>query len=86
MSKYSKAYQEDHNIDWFAIIDGRYYHFASGGTYLPDEVNNKEQNRKLQHFVAQKISIEMIFITVYLLTETILVMFIQSFRTSLKEK
>lgn len=54
MSKYSKAYQEDHNIDWFAIIDGRYYHFASGGTYLPDEVNNKEQNRKLQHFVAQK--------------------------------
>lgn len=82
MSKYSKAYQEDHNIDWFAIIDGRYYHFASGGTYLPDEVNNKEQNRKLQHFVAQK----NIHRNDILLTETILVMFIQSFRTSLKEK
>ena len=53
MSTYSKAYQEDHNIDWFAIVDGRYCHFASGGTYLPKEVNNKEQNRKIQQFVAK---------------------------------
>ena len=54
MSRYSKAYQEDHNIDWFAIVDGRYCHFASGGTYLPEEVNDKEQNRKLQQFVAKR--------------------------------
>lgn len=54
MSTYSKAYQEDHNIDWFAIVDGRYCHFASGGTYLPKVVNNKEQNRKIQQFVAKR--------------------------------
>lgn len=54
MSTYSKAYQEDHNIDWFAIVDGRCCHFASGGTYLPKVVNIKEQNRKIQQFVAKR--------------------------------
>lgn len=54
MSKYSKAYQEDHNIDWFARVNGMYCHFASGGTYLPDEVNDKEQNRKIQQYIARK--------------------------------
>lgn len=54
MSTYSKTYQENHNIDWFATINGRCCHFASGGTYLPEEVNNKEQNRKIQQLVARK--------------------------------
>ena len=54
MSSYSRTYQEDHNIDWFAVVDKTYCHFASGGTYLPDEVNKKEQNRKIQQYIAKK--------------------------------
>lgn len=52
MSRYSKQYQEDHSIDWYAKYNDRYYHFASGGSYLPKEVNDKQKNRAIQQYLA----------------------------------
>lgn len=52
MSRYSIQYQEDHSIDWYAKFNDRYYHFASGGSYLPKEANDKQKNRAIQQYLA----------------------------------
>ena len=38
MSKYSEKYQRTHDIDWFANIHGKLFHFASNGGELPDVI------------------------------------------------
>lgn len=53
MSTYNPLYQQDHNIEWYAKFEGRYLHFCSCGSLLPDEINDKERNRVIQQFVAQ---------------------------------
>lgn len=60
MIKYSPNYISTHDIDWFAKVtlpSGKIIpiHIASRGTELPDVVNNKEQNRRIQTKVAKKI-------------------------------
>ena len=58
MTKYSQNYISTHDIDWFAKVtlpNGQIIpiHIASRGTELPDVVNNKEQNRRIQTIVAR---------------------------------
>lgn len=62
MTKYSQNYISTHDIDWFAKVtlpNGQIIpiHIASRGTELPDVVNNKEQNRRIQTKVAKKIEL-----------------------------
>lgn len=38
MSNYSEKYQRTHDIDWFANIHGKLFHFASNGGKLPDVI------------------------------------------------
>ena len=51
MKKYSKTYQLTHDIDWFCIIGNTPMHFASNCGLLPNKVNNKENNRRIQEQV-----------------------------------
>ena len=62
MTKYSQNYISTHDIDWFAKVtlpNGQIIpiHIASRGTELPDVVNNKEQNHRIQTKVAKKIEL-----------------------------
>ena len=62
MTKYSQNYISTHDIDWFAKVtlpNGQIIpiHIASRGTELPDVVNNKEQNRRIQTIVARNIEL-----------------------------
>ena len=62
MIKYSPNYISTHDIDWFAKVtlpSGQIIpiHIASRGTELPDVVNNKEQNRRIQTIVARNIEL-----------------------------
>lgn len=50
--KYSKIYQLTHDIDWFCKIGDLPMHFASNCGLLPDKVNNREVNRRIQEIVA----------------------------------
>lgn len=62
MTKYSQNYISTHDIDWFAKVtlpNGQIIpiHIASRGIELPDVVNNKEQNRRIQTIVARNIEL-----------------------------
>ena len=50
--KYSKIYQQTHDIDWFCKIGNTPMHFASNCGLLPDKVNNRDVNRGIQEQVA----------------------------------
>lgn len=50
--KYNQMYVETHDIDWFCRIGNTAIHCASNGGALPDKVDNKERNRKIQEEVA----------------------------------
>lgn len=53
MSKqYHPCYMETHDIDWFCKIGDHLIHCASNGGKLPEKVDNRDQNRKIQEIVA----------------------------------
>ena len=52
MKKYSKTYQLAHDIDWFCKIGNTPMHFASNCGILPNKVNDKDTNRRIQEQVA----------------------------------
>lgn len=53
MSKqYHPSYIETHDIDWFCKIGNQLIHCASNGGKLPEKVDNRNQNRKIQELVA----------------------------------
>ena len=49
--KYPESYIYNHDIDWFFVANGVYYHVASAGGGLPDQINDDEYLRKIQHQV-----------------------------------
>ncbi len=50
--KYSKEYQERHDIDWFALYDGMPIHVASNGGEIPANIDSRN-NRKWQSFLSK---------------------------------
>lgn len=50
--KYDQNYMLTHDIDWFCIINGVYVHVASAGGILPEEMNDRDELRQLQHNVS----------------------------------
>ena len=46
--KLPNIYVESRDIDWFAIINGKYIHVASAGGYLPKKINNRKKLRDEQ--------------------------------------
>ncbi|MBR4924290.1 MAG: hypothetical protein IKZ61_00895 [Prevotella sp.] len=53
MSKaYYTTYIKTHDIDWFCQIGARAIHCASNGGKLPEKVNDRAQNRRIQEIVA----------------------------------
>ena len=50
--QYHPSYIETHDIDWFCKIGNQLIHCASNGGNLPEKVNNRNQNRKIQEIVA----------------------------------
>ena len=52
MKKYGKTYQLTHDIDWFCRIGNTPMHFASNCGLLPNKVNDKDANRRIQEQVA----------------------------------
>jgi len=51
--KYDITYLESKDIDWFFMYGDVYVHVASAGGAIPDEVNDRETLRDLQHKVAE---------------------------------
>ena len=49
--KYRKDYQERHDIDWFALYEGKPIHVASNGGDIPANIDSKN-NRQCQAFLA----------------------------------
>ena len=49
--KYSKEYQERHDIDWFALYEGVPIHVASNGGEIPADIDRID-NRKWQSFLS----------------------------------
>lgn len=49
--KYSESYISSHDIDWFCMVNGVYLHIASAGGWIPDQINEKEKLRIIQHQV-----------------------------------
>lgn len=49
--KYDSNYLQNHDIDWFCMINGLYIHVASAGGKLPEIVNDRDNLRNLQHNV-----------------------------------
>lgn len=49
--KYSNEYLACKDIDWFCILNGYNVHIASAGGLIPEEVNDREKLRSLQHSV-----------------------------------
>ena len=46
--KLPNIYVESRDIDWFAIINGKYIHVASAGGHLPKQINNRKKLRDEQ--------------------------------------
>lgn len=49
--KYNRLYQMTHDIDWFCKIGNISMHFASNCGMLPNKVNDRDVNRKIQELV-----------------------------------
>lgn len=49
---YFATYIKTHDIDWFCRIGDRVIHCASNGGKLPERVNDRTQNRRIQEIVA----------------------------------
>ena len=45
-------YMHTHDIDWFCVIDNKYCHLASNGSFLPKNFTDEEMLDKVQHEVA----------------------------------
>ena len=54
MTKYRGGYIETHCIDLFFDYKGLPIHILTNGNTLPDSLNNKELNRKIQRVVTAK--------------------------------
>lgn len=52
MKEYDHDYMETHDIDWFCQIGERAIHCASNGGLIPNKVNNRNRNRRIQEIVA----------------------------------
>lgn len=50
--QYNLSYIETHDIDWFCIIGDILIHCASNGGRLPEKVDNRNHNRRIQKYVA----------------------------------
>lgn len=49
--RYSDSYLFSHDIDWFCMFYGLPIHVASAGGRIPDEINDVDKLRSLQHQV-----------------------------------
>lgn len=49
--RYSEAYIQSKDIDWFCFINGIPVHVASAGGMLPKAINDREKLRGIQHQV-----------------------------------
>lgn len=55
MVGYSKSYMLEHCIDVFFFCGDRKMHVLTDGNFIPNSLNNRNVNRKIQQFVAKKI-------------------------------
>lgn len=49
--RYPNSYLFSHDIDWFWLVNGVYVHVASAGGLIPDEINDIDELRRVQHQV-----------------------------------
>lgn len=50
--RYPDTYLMNHDIDWFCVVNGICIHVASAGGMIPNQVNDDETLRGIQHQVA----------------------------------